>query len=194
MSNSHQTKARSKHSKKRKPIHHASSNKVRVWTSPSIVGDLDDEGLSVMAAVEWMNFDDEMRTVIAGFGIYDQAAYIDVRVGMKHASVQELIKWASKVSIGHVQNHDDLENFFDGQIQALSIAVRWEKYQTGIDILTQARARTRHMKITNSIRFHDLPSGAKYYYAPYEIGSDEHIMWLLKYSRKFERPWLGKPF
>lgn len=194
MSNSHPAKSRSKQNKKRKPIHRLSAHKARVWVSTPPIDDLDDESRSVMAAFEWMNFGDDMRDVITGLGIFDQEAYIDVRVGMKHASGEELIIWASKVSIGHAQKHEDLENYFDGQIQALSMAVRWEKYQTGIDILAQARAATRHMKITNTIRSHDLPSGAKYYYAPYELGSNEHIMWLLKYSRKFERPWLGMPF
>lgn len=194
MSNSHQTKSRSKQSKKRKSTYRMSPNKGKVWVSTPLSHDLDDESLSVMAAFEWMNFDDEIKEVVTGLGIFDQEAYIDVRIGMKHASHEELIMWASKVSIGHAQTHEDLENYFDGQIQALSMAVRWEKYHTGIDILAQARAATRHMKITNTIRSHDLPSGAKYYYTPYEIGSDEYIIWLLKYSRKFERPWLGMPF
>jgi hypothetical protein len=188
MSNSHPTKSRSKQNKKRKPNYRLSAHKARVWVNAPLSEDLDDESRSVIAALEWMNFDDDMREVITGLGIFDEEAYIDVRVGMKHASGEELIIWASKVSIGHAQNHEDLENYFDGQIQALSMAVRWEKYHTRIDILAQARAATRHMKITNTIRWHDLPSGAKYYYAPYELGSDEHIMWLLKYSRKFERP------
>ena len=194
MSNSHPTKSRSKHNKKRKPKYRINAHKARSWVTSTVNVDLDDESLSVMAAFEWMNFDDERKDVIAGIGIFNQAAFIDVRIGMKHSSVDELITWASKVSIGYARNHSELEDYFDGQIQALSMAVRWEMFQTGVDVLARARAATRHLKITNTIRCHDLPSGAKYFYAPYELGTLEHLMWLLRYSRKFERPWLGKPF
>jgi hypothetical protein len=194
MSNTRPTKSRSKTNKKRKFHQPVSRNKAPIWVCPAITHDLDDEGLSVMAGLEWMSLDDDTKDVITGLGIFDQEAYIDVRVGMKHKSVEDLISWASEVAVGHVRDHDDLENYFDGQIQALSMAARWEKYHTGVDIISRAKAATRNLKISNTIRSHDLPSGAKYYYSPYIIGSNEHVVWLLKYSRRFERPWLGMPF
>jgi hypothetical protein len=193
MSNSQATKSRAKKSKKRAPTRIIKAAKARPWVlGPSRVG-LDDESLSVMASLEWMNFDDDDTENLISVGIPNLEAYTDVRVGMKHSSGDELIEWASGVYVGYVQNQNDLEHYFDLKIQALSMAARREKYY-GIDIIARAKTATRHLKISNTIRWHDLPSGAKYYYSPYDVGTNEHIVWLLKYSRKFERPWLGKPF
>jgi hypothetical protein len=147
-----------------------------------------------MAAFEWLGFDTQMREQLGTIGIADQAAYLDVRLGMRHSSADAFINWAKEVGIAYARNHDDLEPYFDALIQALSVAVRFQKYTTGIDHLAKARAATRNMKVSNTIRSHELPSGAKYFYAPYEFATSEYIVWLLKYSRKFERPWRGNPF
>jgi hypothetical protein len=194
MSNSQATKSRVKQNKKRSPSRVIKARKARLWVPNSSVLALDDESLSNMASLEWLNFDDQDKENLTSIGIPNLEAYIDVRVGMKHSSSEELIDWATGVYVGHVKNEDDLEHYFDLQIQALSMAARLDKYYGGIDIIARAKAATRNLKISNTIRWHDLPSGAKYYYAPYDVGTDEHIVWLLKYSRKFERPWLGKPF
>jgi hypothetical protein len=188
MSNTRPAKSRSKRNKNRKFNQSLSRYKAPIWVCPPITHDLDDEGLSVMAGLEWISLDEDTKNVITGLGIFDQEEFIDVRVGMKHKSVEDLISWASEVGVGHVRDQGDLEKYFDGQILALSMVAQWEKYHTGVDIIDRAKVATRNLKISNTIRSHDLPSGAKYFYAPYIIGSNEHVVWLLKYSRRFERP------
>ena len=194
MSNQNQTKKHSKSRGKRKPIPRKVVRKLPAYLIAEHSLGHDDETLSVMAAFEWLGFEKQMREQLGTIGITDQTAYLDVRLGMRHRSADAFINWAKEVGIAYARNHDELETRFDALIQALSVAVRFQKYTTGIDHVAKARAATRNMKVSNTIRSHELPSGAKYFYAPYEFATSEYIVWLLKYSRKFERPWRGNPF
>lgn len=192
MSNS--TKKRTQRAKKHKTVNRTATRKAAPCRASSQELPLDDESKSVMAAFEWMGYDQNSRDYLMGLGVANQDAYIDVRVGMKHKSGEEFMEWAYLFRVGYVRVPADLELLIDCQLQALSVAVRLEKYNSGIDLIAEARRLTSRQKIQNTIRSRDLPSGAKYYFSPYELGSKEYMVWLLKYSKKFEKPWKGRPF
>ena len=193
MSQTQQTKQRPQSGKKRRPVNRTATRKP--FAHVEMANEcLDEEYFQAMAALEWMALSEDDRNIFVGVGIHDREAFIDVRAGFKHKSPQDFLDWAQMVYVGHAKAEAELENYFDCAVQALSIAVRAEKYATGRDLLAIARSETRFRTILTTIRSKELPSGARYYWAPYEIGTSEWMMWLVTYSRKFERPWLGMPF
>lgn len=194
MSNTNKTQHRSEENNDCGLNHPKTSRDLSPGPAPDPEVQWNDDDLAVFASLEWFNYEASIRGHLAAVGILDAQAYVDVRVGMKHLSALEFMLWAPMVAIGYANSLSELENYFDAQIQRLSILARWEKHHKGIDILAEARAATRHKRISDQILSHDLPSGAKYYYSPYDVNSNEYMVWLVNYSRRFERPWLGMPF
>jgi hypothetical protein len=126
----------------------------------------DVEAFSVLAAFEWMSLTGEDKEKLLSAGIEDEAAFADVRIGMRHASVQELLGWANLRGIGYVRTHDDLRKFFSDHVEGLKFMCRHFEFTQGIDLIEQYKMQTRNVKITSGIPSITLPSGNRCYYSP----------------------------
>jgi len=146
----------------------------------------DVETFSVLAAFEWMALTEEEKEKLLSAGMADQEAFLDVRIGMRHASSQDLITWADKRGIGYVRTQDDLRKYFMDHVEGLKFKCMHIEFTKGIDLIEQYKMQTRSLKITSGIPSITLPSGNRYYYSPYETHTPQRALWLLSaYTKIF---------
>jgi len=152
----------------------------------------DAETFSVLAAFEWMALAEEDKEKLLSAGIADQEAFIDVRIGMRHASSQELLGWADQRGIGYVRTSHDLRKYFMDHVEGLKFKCMHVEFTQGIDLIEQYKMQTRSLKITSGIPSITLPSGNRYYYSPYQKHTPQRALWLLSAYTKVFTPTTSK--
>ena len=148
----------------------------------------DDEYFALVAALEWHGLSEEQRQAAESLAIYDLETYTDVRVGMRHRSAEEFIEWGVRVGVGVACTHNDLSVIVTAEVEAFRYAAHVLMATTGEDVVRAHIAQTRNVKVSSNIRSHKLPSGADFHFSPYDLGTPERTVWLMKCARRVLRP------
>jgi hypothetical protein len=141
-----------------------------------------------MVAFEWMALTEEQNNLLIAAGIFMEHEYTELRLSMRHPSTDAFLEWAVHYGVGYVTEPADLMRLIGGQLVALRLAAQYCNETMEIDLFDQdKRSMKSRPPIRNGIKWKDLPSGARYYYSPYDAATVEGRVWLVQYWDKHSR-------
>ena len=183
MSNTQKTRT----SKSRKPINRMATRRGKQAQDLNQTNGYDDEYYALLAAMEWSELSKEQKQAVESLAIYDLPTYADVRVGMKHRSADEFVEWGIRFGLGVASTQNDLNALVAAEWEALRHGARLLTAKTGSDVVLEHIALTRTIKVSSNIRKYKLPSGAHFHFSPYDLGTPERTVWMIRCAKRLHR-------
>lgn len=133
---------------------------------------------SVRAVLEWMLTLPKSRKQLAVMGIRTMKDYIDVRVGLDLPADEDFKKWLQTYGFGLVTEPSDIYEYMKPIVddfpvfELLSFNLANPRVTGSVDVLTMTGIEAVGFMTKK------LPSGARFYYSPYEQETDQAKAWL----------------
>lgn len=132
----------------------------------------------VRAVVEWSLTPPKGRRRLSAMGIYTMGAYVDVRVGLVLPVNEDFRAWLHAYGFGLVKEPSDIYKFMQPLVDDLPEYEMISQYVNNPRVQSSNDCLTLPGMETVGFLTKKLPSGARFYYAPFAQDSTQGRAWL----------------